>query len=194
MHAGNRVQGDSPAQRALGIVTPRQEISMKTKNKSAKPSKPSKAPVPRRVAIGKSARSAEPTAQSAVQATTQPTADASHATNDTKPTKPIKQPRTAKPAKQPRAPKPAKEPKPRRTSALDAAAIVLADVNKPLRTVDLIAEMQSRGLWVSPGGKTPEATLYAAMIREINTKGDTARFKKVDRGLFEVRLTSGGEA
>ncbi len=167
---------------------------MKTKNKSAKPSKPSKAPVPRRVAIGKSARSAEPTAQSAVQATTQPTADASHATNDTKPTKPIKQPRTAKPAKQPRAPKPAKEPKPRRTSALDAAAIVLADVNKPLRTVDLIAEMQSRGLWVSPGGKTPEATLYAAMIREINTKGDTARFKKVDRGLFEVRLTSGGEA
>jgi hypothetical protein len=181
MHAGNRVQGDSPAQRALGIVTPRQEISMKTKNKSAKSSKPSKAPVPRKVAIGKCARSAEPAAQPA----TQPTADASHATNDTKPTKRTKQPRT---------PKPAKEPKPRRTSALDAAAIVLASVNKPLRTVDLIAEMQSRGLWTSPGGQTPEATLYAAMIREINTKGDAARFKKVDRGLFEVRMTSGGEA
>ncbi len=165
---------------------------MKTKNKSAKPSKPAKQSVPRRVAIGKSARSAEPTAQSAVQATTQPTADASHATSAA--TKATKQPRSAKPAKQLRAPKPAKEPKPRRTSALDAAAIVLASVNKPMRAVDLIAEMQSRGLWVSPGGQTPEATLYAAIVREINTKGDMARFKKVDRGLFEVRLTSGGEA
>ncbi len=164
---------------------------MKTKNKPAKSSKPSKSPVPRKVAIGKSARSATPTAQPS----TQPAADASHAasatTGDTKPTKAAQQ---SKPAKQLRAPKPAKEPKPRRTSALDAAAIVLASVNKPLRTVDLIAEMQSRGLWTSPGGKTPEATLYAAMIREINTKGELARFKKVDRGLFEVRMTTGGEA
>jgi len=154
---------------------------MKTKSKSAKSSKPTKSPVPRKVAIGKSARGAEPTAQPS----TQPAADASHAANDTKPTKATKQPRT---------PKPAKERKPRRTSALDAAAIVLASVNKPLRAVDLIAEMQSRGLWTSPGGKTPESTLYAAMTREITTKGDLARFKKVDRGLFEVRLTSGGEA
>ncbi len=165
---------------------------MKTKNKSTKSSKPAKQPVPRRVAIGKSARSAEPAAQSAVQPATQPTPDASHATSDA--TKATKQPRSAKPAKQPRAPKPTKEPKPRRTSAIDAAAIVLADVKKPMRAVDLIAEMQSRGLWTSPGGKTPEATLYAAMTREITTKGDLARFKKVERGLFEVRMTSGGEA
>jgi hypothetical protein len=158
---------------------------MKTKPKSAQSSKPPKAPVPRKVAIGKSARSAEPATQSAAQPTTQPTADPSHTTNDAKP---------KKPAKQPRAPKPPKEPKPRRTSALDAAAIVLASVNKPMRAVDLIAEMQSRGLWTSPGGRTPEATLYAAMTREITTKGELARFKKVDRGLFEVRLTSGGEA
>ncbi len=165
---------------------------MKTKNTPAKPSKPSKAPVPRKVAIGKSARSAEPATQPTNQPATQPSADASHATSAA--TKATKQPRSAKPAKQPRTPKPTKEPKPRRTSALDAAAIVLASANKPLRTVDLIAEMQSRNLWSSPGGKTPEATLYAAMIREINTKGDAARFKKVDRGLFEVRMTSGGEA
>jgi hypothetical protein len=71
---------------------------------------------------------------------------------------------------------------------------VLASVNKPMRAVDLIAAMQSRGLWTSLGGRTPEATLYAAMIREINTKGDLARFKKVDRGLFEVRMTSGRDA
>jgi len=115
-------------------------------------------------------------------------------TKPAKSSKPTKATKQSKPAKQPQAPKPAKEPKPRRTSALDAAAIVLADVKKPMRAVDLIAEMQSRGLWTSPGGRTPEATLYAAMTREITTKGDLARFKKVDRGLFQVRLTSGGEA
>ena len=37
---------------------------------------------------------------------------------------------------------------------------------------------------MSPGGKTPHATLYAAMLREIANKGAKARFKKVDRGLF----------
>ena len=35
-------------------------------------------------------------------------------------------------------------------------------------------------------GKTPEATLYAAMTREIAKKGDAARFRKADRGLFEI--------
>ena len=40
------------------------------------------------------------------------------------------------------------------------------------------------GLRTSPGGKTPEATLYAAMTREIAAKGRESRFKKVERGLF----------
>ncbi|MBL9147340.1 MAG: restriction endonuclease, partial [Phycisphaerae bacterium] len=35
-------------------------------------------------------------------------------------------------------------------------------------------------------GKTPHATLYAAMIREIAAKGKDARFKKSDRGLFAL--------
>ena len=35
-----------------------------------------------------------------------------------------------------------------------------------------------------PGGKTPEATLYAAIIREIAAKGTAARFKKHERGVF----------
>ena len=41
------------------------------------------------------------------------------------------------------------------------------------------------GLW-SPGGKTPHATLYAAIIREIAKKGKDARFKKVARGQFQL--------
>ncbi|XVJ61105.1 MAG: hypothetical protein HEQ23_11790 [Tepidisphaera sp.] len=44
--------------------------------------------------------------------------------------------------------------------------------------------MAAKGLWTSPGGKTPAATLYAAIVREITTKGKDARFRKADRGLF----------
>ena len=52
--------------------------------------------------------------------------------------------------------------------------------------VRLIEAMAERGLWSSPNGKTPAATLYAAILREISTKGVAARFRKVDRGLFEL--------
>ncbi|MCA9278195.1 MAG: winged helix-turn-helix domain-containing protein [Phycisphaerales bacterium] len=73
---------------------------------------------------------------------------------------------------------------PKRISALDAAAQVLAVSKEPMRAKDLIAAMAEHGLWSSPNGKTPEATLYAAMIREIAAKGTEARFRKVERGLF----------
>ena len=86
--------------------------------------------------------------------------------------------------KTPKATKPAKEKKPKRVSALDAAAQVLAKAAKPMRATDMIAEMEAKGLWKSPGGKTPEATLYAAIIREIAAKGNAARFKRHDRGVF----------
>lgn len=75
-----------------------------------------------------------------------------------------------------------KEPRPPRASCLNAAAQIIGDL--PMSAKDLIAEMGVRGLWTSPGGKTPEATLYAAIIREIAAKGGNARFRKHDRGLF----------
>lgn len=79
--------------------------------------------------------------------------------------------------------------KPKRGSGgvLDAAALVLAESDRPLRAKEIINIVVERGLWSSPGGKTPEATLYAAMIREIAAKGDAppdARFRKIERGLF----------
>lgn len=85
---------------------------------------------------------------------------------------------------EPEAPAAETAAEPKRTSALDAAAQVLQEAGKPMRAKELIAEMSARGLWTSPGGKTPEATLYAAMIKEIATKGHAARFEKVDRGQF----------
>lgn len=76
------------------------------------------------------------------------------------------------------------EKKPKRLSALDAAALLLKDAGQPMRAQELIAAMAEKGLWTSPAGKTPHATLYAALLREINAKGKEARFVKTDRGQF----------
>lgn len=86
-----------------------------------------------------------------------------------------------------KAPKP---DKPGRVSALDAAAQVLAASGVPMRAKEMIAAMEAKGLWTSPGGKTPEATLYAAIIREIAAKGSAARFKKHERGVFVAGKTA----
>ena len=77
------------------------------------------------------------------------------------------------------------EPKPKRVSAIDAAAQVLRKSGKPLDCKTMIERMAEQGLWSSPGGKTPAATLYSAILREIGTKGRESRFKKVERGQFE---------
>ncbi|MBY0311074.1 MAG: hypothetical protein K2W85_03300 [Phycisphaerales bacterium] len=83
-----------------------------------------------------------------------------------------------------KAPKAEKPTKPKRLSALDAAAQILADSGKPMKATEMIAAIEAKGLWKSPGGKTPEATLYAAIIREIAAKGKDARFRKTERGVF----------
>ena len=90
-------------------------------------------------------------------------------------------------AKSAKAKKPAGESKPKRVSALDAAAHVLKAADRPMRAQELIAAMAEQSLWKSPGGKTPHATLYAAMRREARDKGAASRFKKVDRGQFAFR-------
>ncbi len=79
--------------------------------------------------------------------------------------------------------------KPKRVSALDAAAQVLSSAEKPMGAQELIATMAEQGLWKSPCGKTPHATLYAAMMREARDKGTASRFRKVDRGQFAFNGT-----
>ena len=85
-----------------------------------------------------------------------------------------------------------KSAKPKRVSAIDAAAQVLKKTGKPMRAQELIAAMAEQKLWTSPGGKTPHATLYAAIIREITTKGAAARFTKVERGQFAFNAKAKG--
>ena len=83
-----------------------------------------------------------------------------------------------------KAKKPVGEQKPKRVSALDAAAQVLKSAGKPMRAQELIAAMAEQNLWKSPAGATPHATLYAVMAREERDKGNASRFRKVDRGQF----------
>ena len=82
------------------------------------------------------------------------------------------------------------EEKTKRLSALDAAATVLKKAGKSMRAQEMITAMAEQKLWTSPGGKTPNATLYAAILRETATKGKDARFKKVERGQFEFNARS----
>jgi hypothetical protein len=94
----------------------------------------------------------------------------------------------AKPAKATTKKAPGKKAEPskdKKLSALDAAAKVLGETGQPMTSGELIEAISRKGLWSSPNGQTPGATLYAAMIREINKKGKESRFAKAERGKFE---------
>ena len=75
----------------------------------------------------------------------------------------------------------------KKVSALDAAAKVLGEAAQALGCKEMIEAMAAKGYWSSPAGRTPAGTLYAAILREIATKGDAARFQKTERGKFALR-------
>jgi outer membrane biosynthesis protein TonB len=101
------------------------------------------------------------------------------------------QPSAAAPPSRRRKPKQAAEDgEGKKLSALDAAAKVLAETCTPMGCTEMIGAMAARGYWTSPGGKTPAATLYSAMFREIATKGTHSRFVKADRGKFALAASA----
>ena len=69
-------------------------------------------------------------------------------------------------------------------SLLNAAAAVLEQSDEPLAVRAMIEKAKESGIWTPKGGKTPEQTLYSAIIREIKDKGEASRFRKAGRGLF----------
>jgi hypothetical protein len=85
------------------------------------------------------------------------------------------------------APKAKREPKEKKVSALDAAARVLRESKEPMTTGEMIEAMAKKGYWSSPNGQTPAATLYSAILREINVKGMESRFEKTERGKFGIK-------
>jgi len=80
--------------------------------------------------------------------------------------------------------KKAKEPKAKKTSALNAALCVLEETGQPMTCPEMIEAMTAKKYWASPKGLTPAATLYSAILREINAKGKESRFVKTERGKF----------
>lgn len=78
------------------------------------------------------------------------------------------------------------EAKPKKLGCLDAAAKVLAENGQAMNCKEMIEAMAAKGYWTSPGGKTPHATLYSAILREITTKAKESRFVKSERGKFAL--------
>src|SRR5262249_39070273 len=74
----------------------------------------------------------------------------------------------------------------KKLSCLDAAAQVLKTKGAPMNCKSMIDAMFAGKLWHS-GAPTPAATLYSAILREIDSKKEKARFKKTDRGLFAFK-------
>jgi len=107
--------------------------------------------------------------------------------------KPAKAAKDAKPAPKRDTGEPdAGDGEPKRMSIMSAAVKVLEErdpADGPLTCPQMLERMTAKGYW-SParGGKTPANTLYAAILREINTKGEASRFDKVERGKFSLSL------
>lgn len=55
---------------------------------------------------------------------------------------------------------------------------------EPLNCAAIVQRACRKGYWRSDG-KTPAATIYAAMLGKTQKKGDEARFRKAERDRFE---------
>jgi len=79
--------------------------------------------------------------------------------------------------------------KPKKLSMINAALQVLQQRKIPMTCPELIDVLATEDLWTSPGGKTPAATLYAAIGRSIKDLGKASPFRKTERGKFEVKVS-----
>ena len=87
------------------------------------------------------------------------------------------------------APATTSEVKEKKMGLVSAAIQILKDgANTPMSVKEMVEQVTAKGLW-SParGGKTPAATLYAAIFREIRQKGEASRFTQTDRGKFALK-------
>jgi hypothetical protein len=91
----------------------------------------------------------------------------------------------AKKAATKKVPKPAAKADGKKLSQIEAAINVLAKAGEPMNCKAMVEAMTKQGLWASPGGATPDATLYSSILRDLR-KGKDARFKKTDRGHFTL--------
>lgn len=74
-------------------------------------------------------------------------------------------------------------------SGLDAAHSVLVSEGAPMNVQSITKTIFGKKLWTT-SGKTPHATIAAAIMREIATKAAKSRFVKAGRGLFAASETT----
>lgn len=68
-------------------------------------------------------------------------------------------------------------------TGLDAVAVVLREAARPLSAKEAAQAAIARRLW-SSDGRTPDRTIYAALIRDIRALGPRSRFRRRGRGTF----------
>ena len=76
----------------------------------------------------------------------------------------------------------------KKKSLLTAAAEILQQTGEALSAIELIAKVQEAGLWEPQAGKTPANTLYAAILREMNTKENPRFARGEKKGTFQYAL------
>ena len=79
----------------------------------------------------------------------------------------------------------AKKTTAKKPSGLDAAVRVLTEAGEALNCKDIVDRALAKSYWQT-NGKTPHATVYSAILREIQKKGSDARFTKTERGKFAL--------
>ena len=66
---------------------------------------------------------------------------------------------------------------------------------KAMKAGEIVEAMTTKGYWTSPGGKTPAATIYAAIITHIAKKGTDSMFARGEvKGTFVATAAAGQPA
>lgn len=72
-----------------------------------------------------------------------------------------------------------------RMSAVEAAFHVLAEAGEELNYEDITRRIFAKRLWKTDG-RTPSATVLAAINNEMNTKHNESRFRRTKPGVYTV--------
>lgn len=76
-------------------------------------------------------------------------------------------------------------------TVLDAIFTVLKQSGEPLHYLEITRQILERELWTT-GGKTPESTVKAQLVVDINKKGEASRFRRYGSGIYGLAGYSDG--
>lgn len=68
-------------------------------------------------------------------------------------------------------------------TVMEAAYVVLKEAKQPLHYTEITKRILERGLWTTQG-KTPEHTVNAQLVTEINNNGEKSQFRRYGPGIY----------